>query len=177
MSDDLDPWEFDWKRDKCMLAYSVLGLLQIAVSSIYYNHMGVGIAVTLGWLTMIASIVVASMGWQELKKMGQAPEGSSPLYPTELVDTGIYSVVRHPQYLGFLMFIPAFVLLSQHWLSAAFGVSWGLLFYRDVVKEEQGNIAKFGGEYLRYMDRVPRMNPFAGALRLLKGEKGGPRKY
>ena len=74
------------------------------------------------------------------------------------------------------MFIPAFVLLSQLWLSTIFGISWGLLFYRDVVKEEQGNIAKFGGEYLRYMDRVPRMNPVAGALRLFKGEKGGSRK-
>lgn len=50
------------ERDKCMLAYSMFGLLQIAVSAIYYNHMGIGIAVYLGWLTMIAGFVVASMG-------------------------------------------------------------------------------------------------------------------
>ena len=60
--------------------------------------MRIGIAVNLGWLTIIFGIVVASMGWQELKKMGQAPEGGSPLRTTVLVDTGIYSVVRHPQY-------------------------------------------------------------------------------
>lgn len=72
------------------------------------------------------------------------------MYTTTLVDTGIYSVVRHLQYLGFLMFIPVLVLLSQHWLSAALGIPAGLLFYRDVVKEEQGNITKFGEEYVTW---------------------------
>ena len=171
MSDGVDPWEFDWKRDKCMLTYTALGLLQIAVSSFYYNHMRIGIAANLGWLTMIAGIVLASMGWQELKKMGQAPEGGSPLRTTVLVDTGIYSVVRHPQYLGFLMFIPALVLLSQHWLSAALGISWGLLFYRDILKEERGNATKFGEEYVVYMERVPGLNPVTGILRLLRGRE------
>lgn len=169
MSGDTEPIEmFDWKRDKFMLAYTALGLLQIAVSGIHYDHMRIGIAVNLGWLTMIAGISVASMGWQELKKMGRAPGGGSPLRTTVLVDTGIYSVVRHPQYLGFLMFIPALVLLSQHWLSAALGISWGLLFYRDILKEEQGNVTKFGEEYVGYMERVPGLNPIAGFLRLLR---------
>ena len=169
MSGEADPWRFDWRRDRGMLAYSALGLLQIAASALYYNHMGLGVAVTLGWLTLIAGVVVASMGWQELKRMGQAPEGASPMHATRLVDTGIYSVVRHPQYLGFLMFAPALVLLSQHWLSAASGASWGLLFYRDILKEEEGDLAKFGGEYASYMDRVPRLNPVSGILRLLRG--------
>ncbi len=168
MSGDTEPVDkFDWKRDKFMLAYTALGLLQFAVSSFYYNHMRIGTAVNLGWLTMIAGIAVASMGWRELKRMGQAPEGGSPLRTTVLVDTGIYSVVRHPQYLGFLMFAPALVLLSQHWLSAALGVSWGLLFYGDILKEEQGNVTKFGEDFVGYMERVPGLNPLTGILRLL----------
>lgn len=168
MSGDTEPIEYDWRRDKFMLAYTALGLLQIVVSGYHYNHMRIGIAVNLGWLTMIAGIAVASMGWQELKKRGQAPEGGSPLRTTNLVDTGIYSIVRHPQYLGFLMFVPALVLLSQHWLSAALGTSWGLLFYRDILKEEQWNIAKFGEEYVGYMERMPGLNPITGIFRLLR---------
>lgn len=166
---DMEPVEkFVWERDKLMLLYTALGLLQIAVSGFHYSHMNIGIAVSLGWLTMIMGIAVATMGWQELKKMGQAPEGGSPLRTTNLVDTGIYSVVRHPQYLGFLMFIPALVLISQHWLSAALGISWGLLFYRDILKEEKGNIMKFGEEYAVYMERVPRLNPVIRILKLLR---------
>jgi protein-S-isoprenylcysteine O-methyltransferase Ste14 len=169
MSGDMEPFEkFVWERDKLMLVYTVLGLLQIVVSGLHYNHMNIGISVNLGWLTMIIGIVIASMGWQELKKMGRAPEGCSPLRTTNLVDTGIYSVVRHPQYLGFLMFVPALVLISQHWLSAILGISWGLLFYRDILKEEKGNITKFGEEYAVYMGRVPGLNPAIGIIKLLR---------
>ena len=169
MSGDMEPLEkFVWKRDKFMLAYTTLGLLQIAVSGFHYNHMNICIAVSLGWLTMIAGIAVASMGWQELKKMGQAPEGGSPLHTTNLVNTGIYSVIRHPQYFGFLMFIPALILISQHWLSAILGFSWGLLFYRDILKEEKRNMTKFGEEYGVYMEGVPGLNPMRGILKLLR---------
>jgi protein-S-isoprenylcysteine O-methyltransferase Ste14 len=125
---------------------------------------------------MTFSAFFGLLPFHAFKERGGVPEEKCYLHTTVLVDTGIYSVVRHPKYLGFLMFIPALGLLSLHWLSVALGASWGLLFYRDIVKEEQGNAAKFGGEYFSYMDRVPRMNPVVGALRLLKGEKGGPRK-
>jgi len=42
------------------------------------------------------------------------------------------------------------------------------LFYKDVLREEQMSIVKFGDEYKRYMQKVPRMNPLLGVIRLLK---------
>jgi len=91
----------------------------------------------------------------EFMKKGQAPPGKHLVNTTVLVDSGIYAVIRHPQYLGFMMFVFALVLMSQHLLSVISGVAGSLQFYLDVRKEEQNNIKKFGDEYRDYMHRVP----------------------
>jgi protein-S-isoprenylcysteine O-methyltransferase Ste14 len=103
----------------------------------------------------------------EFRKKG-APKGKSIVYTTVLVDTGVYAVVRHPQYLGFMLFVFALVLMSQHWFSVLSGVVGSALFYKDVVREEQMSIKKFGADYRLYMERVPRMNFLLGILRLLQ---------
>jgi protein-S-isoprenylcysteine O-methyltransferase Ste14 len=40
-----------------------------------------------------------------------------------------------------------------------------------MVIEEKKNIEKFGGEYARYMQSVPRANLFAGFFRLLVSKR------
>jgi len=167
MSEGTGQEDYDWKKDKYMVFYSLLLLLQFVASAYYYNSMGSITAVYLGWLTIIGSILLATMGWQQLKKEGRELEGASPLMSTELVDTGIYSVVRHPQYLGFLMVVPALMLLSQHWLSVVLGVPGSLLFYMDVRKADRMLSEKFGEDYRKYMEDVPGLNLIAGVLRLL----------
>ena len=159
--------EYDWKKDKFMILYSTLLLLQFLASSYYYNSAGNRTAVILGWLTIVLSTLLSSMGWQQMKKEGGAPEGESPIRSTELVDTGIYSVVRHPQYLGFLLVVPALMLLSQYWLSVALGLPGGIFFYMDVRKADGMLLDKFGEDYRRYMEEVPGLNILAGILLLL----------
>jgi len=104
----------------------------------------------------------------EFRKRGGAPKGESVVHTTVLVDSGVYAVVRHPQYLGFMLFVFALVLMSQHWLSVLSGVLGSPLFYRDVLREEQMSVEKFGDDYKRYMERVPKMNFLIGILRLLR---------
>lgn len=159
--------EYDWRKDRFMILYSLLLLLQIIASAHYYNSMGDRASVYLGWLTIFGGLLLASLGYQELKRAGGAPEGQSPLRTTELVETGIYSVVRHPQYLGFMMVVPALVLLSQHWVSAVLGATGGLLFYMDVRKADGMLVERFGEDYLRYMQDVPGLNLIAGVIRKL----------
>jgi len=40
------------------------------------------------------------------------------------------------------------------------------LFYKDVLREEQMSIEKFGDDYKRYMQKVLRMNLLLGIIRL-----------
>ena len=60
------------------------------------------------------------------------------------------------------------ILISQHWLAAIVGVPIIVGTYYEMVKAEKGLIIKFGDDYKRYMQKVPRMNFILGIIRLLR---------
>jgi protein-S-isoprenylcysteine O-methyltransferase Ste14 len=43
-----------------------------------------------------------------------------------------------------------------------------IFLYLAMRVEEQSNIKRFGDDYMRYMNRVPRMNFLVGGIRLLR---------
>jgi protein-S-isoprenylcysteine O-methyltransferase Ste14 len=163
---------YSWKRDPLLWAYSVLMSLPIILVFIFYNYLGLELLVYVGWIVLVFSVVIIFLAGGEFRKKGRAPRGKSIVQTTVLVDSGVYSVVRHPQYLGFILFVFALVLLSQHWLSVLSFFVGSALFCRDVLREEQMSVEKFGEGYRRYMERVPRMNVFVGILRLLRRRRG-----
>jgi protein-S-isoprenylcysteine O-methyltransferase Ste14 len=159
---------YSWKRDPLFWAYSILMFLPVIMVFAFYNYYSLDFLVNAGWIMLVFSIFVIFLAGGEFRKKGGAPKGESIVHTTVLVDSGVYAVVRHPQYLGFMLFVLALVLMSQHWLSVLSGVVGSALFYRDVLREERMSIKKFGDEYRRYMERVPRMNLLIGILRLLR---------
>jgi len=80
-----------------------------------------------------------------------------------LVTDGPFALVRHPLYLGALVYhIGAFVALGDLLLAAStVVVVLPLLAYRATV-EERALVVAFGEEYERYRSRVPALLPFAG---------------
>jgi protein-S-isoprenylcysteine O-methyltransferase Ste14 len=142
--------------------------LPIVMVFMFYNYYGLDFLVYAGWGLLAVSVVVILLAGGEFRKRGGVPRGKSVVHTTMLVDSGVYAVVRHPQYLGFMLFVFALVLMSQHWLSVTSGVLGSALFYRDVLREEQMSVEKFGDDYKRYMERVPRMNFLLGVMRLLR---------
>jgi protein-S-isoprenylcysteine O-methyltransferase Ste14 len=74
-------------------------------------------------------------------------------------------------YLSFMLLILALMLISQHWLSVIFGIPVMVFLYMGMGVEEQSNIEKFGDDYIRYMDKVPRVNFLAGVIRLLRRKR------
>jgi protein-S-isoprenylcysteine O-methyltransferase Ste14 len=159
-----------WKGNILMWVYSILMGLPIILVFIFFNYYSLHLVMYAGWLVLAFSVVIILVAGYEFKKEG-APKGRSVVHTTVLVDSGIYAVIRHPQYLGFIMFVFAFVLMSQHWLSLISGIAGAMLFCGDISKEEQSNIEKFGDDYKRYMQKVPRMNIVAGVIRLLRHGK------
>jgi len=159
---------YSWKHDPLIWTYSILMLIPIIIVFIFYNYYDLVSCVCAGWMLLAFSIVIILLAGYEFRMKGGAPEGKSIVNTTVLVDTGVYAVIRHPQYLGFILFTFGLVLLSQYWLSVFSGVLGSALFYIDVLKEEQMSITKFGDEYLHYMQRVPRMNFILGIIKLLK---------
>ena len=96
------------------------------------------------------------------------PKGKSFVHTTRLVETGIYAIVRHPQYTGgiYAIFLTTF-LLYPHWLFGVLGVIGVAVIYMGCREEDQRLIEKFGNDYAAYMKRVPGMNFALGLMRLI----------
>jgi len=119
--------------------------------------------------------VSAVFGWVPIfafRKKGGVSKGRSYIQTTVLVDSGIYAVVRHPQYLAGILLSLALILITQHWLIAVMGVVAIVLNYLIALKADQELTEKFGDDYRRYMQKVPRVNFLVGLIRLLRCRKG-----
>ena len=161
---------YSWKHDPLFWAYSVLMFLPIILVFVFYNYYKLDFLVYAGWILLVFSVTIILLAGGEFRRKG-APKGKSMVDTTVLVDSGVYAVIRHPQYLGFMLFVLALVLMSQHWLSVISGIMGSALFYKDVLREEQLSVKKFGDYYKQYMERVPRMNFLIGILRLLQRKR------
>ena len=88
--------------------------------------------------------------------------GWIPIYNAtgdELVTEGIYSRIRHPQYVG--IFLITGGLLVQ-WPTIVTVITWPLLmaaYYRLAFREEAALEAKFGERFFEYRRRVPAFIP------------------
>jgi len=120
-----------------------------------------------GWVIWALSLVFGIVPIFILRKRGGVAKGKSYVETTLLVDTSLYAIVRHPQYLGGILFNLALMLLAQHWLVILLGVVSMLLIYLDIQAADQDGIGKFGDAYRRYMQRVPQINFLLGIYRLI----------
>jgi len=107
----------------------------------------------------------------EFRNKGRVVKGKSYINTTKLVDTGIYSIVRHPQYITFILFAIAGMFLYQHWIVIILGISIIPLTYIDLLNADKDGIKKFGDEYKQYMQRVPRANFLLGIIQYLRRKK------
>ena len=122
-------------------------------------------------LYVLSGIVFGMLPVMELRRKGGVDKGKSYIHTTKLVDTGIYSVVRHPQYVTFIMWAIAGMLLFQHWIIILLGVPIIPLTYIDLIGADKDAIEKFGDDYKAYMKKVPRANFLLGIIRHLRHRK------
>lgn len=74
--------------------------------------------------------------------------------------TGMYSIVRHPLYLGnFLMWLGIALLTGNIWFTVAFCFLYWLYYERIMFAEEQFLRKKFEGEYLKWAEIAPPVIP------------------
>ena len=118
-------------------------------------------------LYVFSGLIFGMLPTFEFRKKGRVEKGKSYIHTTKLVDTGIYSIVRHPQYITFILFAIAGMLLFQHWIIILLGIPVIPLLYIDLVRADNQLIKKFGKDYEKYMKKVPRANFVLGLFRLL----------
>ena len=79
----------------------------------------------------------------------------------ELNTTGIYSVIRHPLYVGnLLMWLGPVLFLRSVWFTVVFFLIYWLYYERIIFAEEQYLRRKFGEAYDKYSEKVKSFLPF-----------------
>ena len=162
----------NWKEISCVTVLTILciacfplnplvlaGVIEVN-SYLVLNILG-GIVWVFGMVLVMAPIVM-------FPRRGGVAKGNTFVKTTRLVDTGIYSILRHPQYTGgiYAIFLTT-LLLYPHWIFGLLGVLGTLLIYQGIRVEDKLLIEKFGDDYIAYQQRVPGMNFVVGIIRLL----------
>lgn len=102
---------------------------------------------TVGACIVLVGVALIAVGWTTLYRTDD-----------ELVTTGVYAYSRHPQYLGFLLFLFGWFVHWPSLLTLVMLPILGYFYYRlSVVEEEEvmGTIA-CEEEYREYIEKTPR---------------------
>lgn len=122
--------------------------------------------------------------------VGHSPKNTSGRNTTEgqiadvLNTTGLYSLVRHPLYVGnFFMWLGVAMLTENYWFIIAFILFYAFYYERIMYAEESFLRTKFGEQYLNWAKDIPAFipsfknykkhkHPFS-VKKVLKQEKNG----
>ena len=125
-----------------------------------------------GWVVWVFGMVLVMAPIIMFPRRGGVTKGKSFVHTTQLVETGIYAIVRHPQYTGgiYALFLTTF-LWYPHWLFGVLGVIGTTVIYLSCREEDKLLVEKFGNDYTEYIKRVPGMNFVEGIIRLLRSRR------
>ena len=122
-------------------------------------------------LLLLSAVFFIFLPFSQLRKYGCVEEGQSYINTTQVADKGLYSLVRHPQYLGYILLDIGFVLLSLHWVKIILGMTALLFFYLQIKSEDAYCLRIFEKEFEKYCNEVPAINPIMGLWRKLQKSK------
>lgn len=114
--------------------------------------------VDVGWIIFGVGVFLYVLSVFTLRRKGVS----------SIVESGIYGIVRHPMYLGAMVMFFSHIFLGQNWIVAIGTIVAIVCCYLIILSGDQRNIEKFGDDYKRYMQKVPRMNFALGVIRLLR---------
>ena len=114
-----------------------------------------GLVMLLSWAAMLGGLIIMGRAW----KLIHRAKG-------ELVTSGLYRRVRHPQYFGLFLITVGMLIQWPTIITAAMWPILMLMYYRLARREEKEIETKFEEKYTEYKQRVPMFIPS-----LLFGEK------
>jgi protein-S-isoprenylcysteine O-methyltransferase Ste14 len=159
--------------------------------AIFMYQKNTGTFVELGQNYWYFSLIVGLIGLLvRIYTVGHTPENTSGRNTTggqladQLNQTGIYSLVRHPLYLGnFLMWLAVAMLTANTTYIVGFILAYWLYYERIMYAEEQFLRGKFGKSYTDWAANVPAFIPKLSGFvspkypfsikKVLKKEKNG----
>jgi protein-S-isoprenylcysteine O-methyltransferase Ste14 len=162
-----------WKMNIPSLIWIPLFLAQIILVFFLgvFNEAGLDPVMYFGWVVWAISLIFGFVPMFTLKRKGKVEKGKSYVHTKVIVDTGIYSILRHPQYTAGILFSLALVLWAQNWVVLILGLVVIPTVYYDIMIADEHELEKFGENYKKYMERVPRSNFILGIIRVMSQKK------
>jgi protein-S-isoprenylcysteine O-methyltransferase Ste14 len=144
---------------------SVLTVAQICLAFLLHGHPAPAWQ-WFGWILIWSSSIFGILPIITFRRKGGVPKGENYMQTTQLVDTGLYAIVRHPQGgTAWFLINMGLMLIAWHWTSVLLGAISMVLAYLDTFKADQYLIEKFGEAYTSYAAKVPRVNFIVGLIR------------
>ena len=116
-----------------------------------------------GWGVLLVGALLVTLSILGLRKHGT----------TNLNRSGVYSIVRHPMYVGGMVMFASHVCFGQHWAVAASTAVGIVCCYLLILTEDKRLTTRFGQEYTGYMREVPRINFIWGMARVVRRPRQG----
>ena len=112
----------------------------------------------IGWMLMgLGIILIVASTYTLISNRGKG-----------LIDWGIYSILRHPMYVGAMLIYLSWSFFLPHWLTLLLSLTNIAILYGFILQGDRRNVELFGSEYEQYIERVPRVNFLAGFLKSLR---------
>ena len=140
-----------------LLAFEAL-LLLVYVNSPSWFFAPFSTQQVFSWILLLGSMALAFHGFWMLHKYGQPTEGIETT--TQLVDSGVFRIIRHPLYTSLLLFGWGVFFKHPTWTATGIALGATAFLMATTVYEEEENLGRFGDAYIDYQKRTWRMIPF-----------------
>jgi protein-S-isoprenylcysteine O-methyltransferase Ste14 len=134
----------------------------------YWMKLDIQTLRVIGFSLFIPALLFVAASFATLKAKGKPTDSWEST--TSFVQNGVYRVTRHPMFFGTAIWSFALVLVIQSLISVILALIAIFCFWMASKKEEEFNLTKFGNEYRKYLDTVPRWN-FIKGMKHLKREQ------
>lgn len=147
--------EWKWPKWYGITVVSITGISLICLPLAPQPRLGLDIFSLLwrivGIIVLVSGIFIMRLGDKEFHKMNIRPDTIT----TKLVNTGVYSIVRHPQYLGLnSSFIGLSLILGAIYCFYLIPVIIFLNWLQAFLEEKYLLEKRFGNEYRGYKKKV-----------------------
>ena len=102
----------------------------------------------LSGVAILGGLTIIGVAWKQIHKANG-----------EMVTSGLYRWVRHPQYFGLFLITVGFLIQWPTIITAAMWPVLAVMYYRLARKEEGEMESHFGDKYMTYRQRVPMFWP------------------
>lgn len=152
------------QQERILLLILTIGGLILPLIYIFTNWLAFADYNTSLWLVAIG-VVLMLLGlwlfWRSHADLGHNWSPSLTIHEEHtLVTEGVYQRIRHPMYSSSWLMMTAQALLLSNWLAGLGGlVTFALMYFLRVSKEEEMMLKEFGEQYQEYMSKTGRVFP------------------